>query len=116
MTPRTVVPKNWANAKKAWAADKPIPAWDSLPEDRRKDLRGRMATFAAMVDRMDRNIGRVVEYLKATGQLDNTLILYLSDNGACGEWDPFGFDVESGPKNILHAGTDLKTIGGRKAT
>jgi arylsulfatase len=110
-TPRTVVPKNWANAKKEWAADKQIPAWDSLPEDRRKDLTRRMATFAAMVDRMDRNIGRVIEYLKETGQLENTLIFYLSDNGACAEWDPFGFDVESGPKNILHTGADLETIG-----
>jgi arylsulfatase len=111
LTPRTVVPKNWANAKKLWAADREVPPWDSLPEDRRKDLARRMATFAAMVDRMDRNIGRVVAYLKTTGQLENTLIFYLSDNGACGEWDPFGFDVESGPKNILHTGDDLKTLG-----
>jgi arylsulfatase A-like enzyme len=111
LTPRTVVPKNWANAEKAWAADKPIPAWDSLPEDRRKDLTRRMATFAAMVDRMDRNIGRVVEHLKRTGQFEDTVIFYLSDNGACAEWDPFGFDVESGPKNILHAGADLRAIG-----
>lgn len=110
LPPRTVVPKNWANAKKEWA-DQPVPAWDTLPEDRRKDLARRMATFAAMVDRMDRNIGRVVNYLRETKQLDNTLILYLSDNGACGEWDPFGFDGESGPKNILHTGADLATIG-----
>jgi arylsulfatase len=112
LTPRLVVPKNWANAEKPWAADQPVPAWDSLPQDRRKDLARRMATFAAMVDRMDRNIGRVVEYLKTTGQFDKTLIFYLSDNGACGEWDPFGFDEKSGPKNILHTGADLKTIGG----
>ncbi len=111
LTPRTVVPKNWANEKKEWAADKQIPAWGTLPEDRRKDLTRRMATFAAMIDRMDRNIGRVVEYLKQTGQFEETLIFYLSDNGACAEWDPFGFDVESGPKNILHAGADLKIIG-----
>ncbi len=111
LTPRLVVPKNWANAGKG-SADKEIPAWETLPEDRRKDLARRMATFAAMIDVMDRNIGRVVDYLKRTGQFENTMILYLSDNGACGEWDPFGFDTESGPKNILHAGDDLKQLGG----
>lgn len=111
LTPRTVVPKNWANARKEWAADKQVPAWDSLPEDRRKDLSRRMATFAAMIDRMDRNIGRVVDYLKKTGQFENTLIFYLSDNGACAEWDPFGFDGASGPNNVLHTGADLKSIG-----
>ncbi len=111
LSPRTVVPKNWANAGKD-SADKQIPAWETLPEDRRKDLARRMATFAAMVDRMDQAVGRVVGYLKRTGQLENTLILFLSDNGACGEWDPFGFDGESGPNNVLHAGAGVKSIGG----
>lgn len=111
LAPRLVVPRNWANANKEWAADKEVPAWDTLPEDRRKDLVRRAATYAAMIDRMDRNIGRVVSCLKETGQLENTLILYLSDNGACGEWDPFGFDGKSGPDNVLHAGPALKEIG-----
>lgn len=90
------------------------PAWDSLPEDRRRDLARRMAVYAAMVARMDAAIGRVLANLKSTGQMDNTLIFFLSDNGACAEWDPFGFDVATGPKstNILHAGDDLKTVGG----
>jgi arylsulfatase A-like enzyme len=88
------------------------PAWDDLNADRRADLARRMAVYAAMVDRMDRNIGRVVADLRANGQLDNTLILFLSDNGACAEWDPFGFDGSSGPKNILHTGADLDRMGG----
>jgi arylsulfatase A-like enzyme len=88
------------------------PAWDSLDADRRADLARRMAVYAAMVDRMDRNIGRVVADLRAHGQLDNTLIFFLSDNGACAEWDPFGFDGNSGPKNILHRGADLERMGG----
>src|SRR5207248_2598452 len=67
------------------------PAWDTLPADRRADLARRMAVYAAMVECMDRNIGRVVDDLRANGQLDNTLVLFLSDNGACAEWDPFGF-------------------------
>jgi arylsulfatase A-like enzyme len=89
------------------------PAWDSLPGDRRADLATRMAIYAAMVDRMDRNIGRVTADLRARGELDNTLVLFLSDNGACAEWDPFGFDVGSSPNNVLHRGDDLARMGSR---
>ncbi len=87
------------------------PAWDALPADRRADLARRMAVYAAMVTAMDRALGRVVADLKKHGELDNTLILFLSDNGACAEWDPFGFDESSGPKNTLHAGDALATMG-----
>ncbi len=91
---------------------RPNPAWDSLDADRRDDLTRRMAVYAAMVDRMDRNIGRLVDDLAKHRELDNTLILFLSDNGGSAEWDPFGFDGGSGPKNVLHKGADLKTVGG----
>ena len=87
------------------------PAWNSLPADRRADLARRMAVYAAMATCLDRNIGRVVDDLKRHGDLDNTLILFLSDNGACAEWDPFGFDEQSGPKNTLHTGNALATMG-----
>jgi arylsulfatase A-like enzyme len=89
------------------------PAWNSLPEDRRADLAMRMAIYAAMIDRMDQNIGRVTADLRARGELDDTLILFLSDNGACAEWDPFGFDVSSSPDNVLHRGDDLARMGSR---
>lgn len=88
------------------------PAWESLPEPRRADLARRMAIFAAMVDRMDQNIGRVVDDLRKNGEIDDTLILFFSDNGACAEWDPNGFDGKSGPANILHEGPGLATMGG----
>jgi arylsulfatase A-like enzyme len=90
------------------------PAWDSLDADRRADLARRMAVYAAMVDRMDRSIGRVIDDLRKHGELDNTLVLFLSDNGACAEWDPFGFDEGSGPKNVLHKGDRLAAMGGPK--
>lgn len=111
LTPRSNVPKNWANVDTGWA-DKDNPAWDSIDPDRRADLARRMAVFAAMVDRMDRNIGRILDDLKRNGDWDNTLILFLSDNGACAEWDPWGFDRRSGPMNILHRGAELETMGG----
>lgn len=45
----------------------------------------RMEVYAAMIDSMDQGIGRLVATLKQTGQFDNTLILYMQDNGACAE-------------------------------
>ncbi|MDF1858687.1 MAG: arylsulfatase [Verrucomicrobiales bacterium] len=87
------------------------PAWDSLPEDRRLDLARRMAIYAAMIDRLDQQIGRIVEDLKAAGEWENTLIVFTSDNGACFEWDPFGFDIVSSNQNILHKGEMIETMG-----
>jgi len=60
-----------------------IPAWDSLSGKRRAWEAKRMTALAAMIDRIDREIGRLLDDLKAHGELDNTLILFLSDNGAC---------------------------------
>jgi arylsulfatase len=71
-----------------------------------------MGVYAAMIDRLDQNVGRVVVELKKRGMFENTLILFLSDNGACAEWDPFGFDGRSGPTNVLHKGEELKKVGG----
>ena len=110
LTPRSLIPGNPFNTRTGWA-NKDNPAWDSLPEDRRADLAHRMAVYAAMVDRMDQSVGRVVADLKKNGELENTLIFFLSDNGACAEWDPWGFDVTSGPNNVLHRDDDLKKVG-----
>lgn len=91
---------------------KPNPSWDSLPADRREDLARRMATFAAMVEHVDQGIGRILADLEKNGELDNTLIAFLSDNGACYEWGPFGFDGRSRlGKTTLHTGDQLATIG-----
>ena len=53
----------------------------------------RMAVYAAMIDSMDRNIGRMMEVLEEAGEADNTLFLFLSDNGGCSE-EPGGRDPE----------------------
>ncbi|OOQ57951.1 arylsulfatase [Mucilaginibacter pedocola] len=72
---------------------KPELTWDANP-DKEWDARA-MAVHAAMIDRMDQGIGRIMATLKATGQLDNTIIVFLSDNGAspenCTAYGP-GFD------------------------
>jgi arylsulfatase len=59
--------------------------WNSLPEEQKKLWDLRMAVYAAMIDRMDQNIGRVVNSLAELGELENTLIIFLSDNGGCHE-------------------------------
>ena len=60
-----------------------VPAWNTLKEPERKDWAFRMALYAAMVDIMDRGVGRIVEQLGRDGILDNTVIMFMSDNGAC---------------------------------
>jgi len=59
----------------------------------------KMAVYAAMVDRMDRNIGRVLAQLEAMGAAENTLVLFLSDNGGCAELRNDTPDVPPGPVN-----------------
>ncbi len=59
----------------------PLPAWDSLSKEKQKDLAKRMAIYAAMIDNVDQNIGRLLNYLEERKELDNTIILFLSDNG-----------------------------------
>jgi len=60
-----------------------LPAWKDLPADTQRWEERRMTTLAAMIDRVDQEIGRVVKDLEANGELDNTIILFFSDNGAC---------------------------------
>ncbi len=59
--------------------------WQETPEERRTTLAHRMAIYAAMVDRLDQNVGRLVSTLKELGVLDDTLILFIADNGGCAE-------------------------------
>lgn len=58
--------------------------WQELPEEVRQSSSRAMEVYAGMVDRMDWNIGRVIDYLKSIGEYDNTFVLFMSDNGAEG--------------------------------
>jgi arylsulfatase A-like enzyme len=58
------------------------PDWNALNPGQKRDLAYRMAVYAAMIDDVDRQIGRLVDHLKEVGEYDNTLIVVTSDNGA----------------------------------
>lgn len=100
MLSRGVLQHKWAISPR----DEAAPAWGDVKV---KDWEAsRMAVYAAMVDRMDQSIGRVVETLKRLGQYDNTLILFLSDNGGCAEfmaedgWAKFMPDIHNDGRKI----------------
>lgn len=62
------------------------PRWRKLTVAQQKQEARRMAVYAAMVDLLDQNVGKVVQQLKASGQYDNTVIIFMSDNGAEGAY------------------------------
>lgn len=59
--------------------------WESLSPEQQAVEEQKMTVYAAMIDRMDQNIGRVLDKLKEQGKLDNTIVLFMSDNGASAE-------------------------------
>lgn len=62
-----------------------ITPWSELgPEERRAEAR-KMELYAAMVENLDHHVGRVLDYLEAEGMLENTLVVFMSDNGAAAE-------------------------------
>ena len=74
----------------AWPAQDTVRPWDSLNDDEKK-LFNRMAeVFAGFLSYTDAQIGRILDYLEESGQLDNTIIVTISDNGASGEGGPNG--------------------------
>ncbi|MFD2904027.1 arylsulfatase [Sphingobacterium anhuiense] len=80
--------------------DEDIYDWDRLSFDQRQLWAKKMEIYAAMVDRLDQSIGHLIQKLKDNNQLDNTLIVFLSDNGAPAEdlvkWH-HGARINSGP-------------------
>lgn len=62
-----------------------VEAWETLSAEEKKVASKEMEVYAAMVDFMDENIGRLVDYLKDIGEYENTLIMFVSDNGAEGQ-------------------------------
>ena len=98
--------------------DPEAPPWVDVPN--RDWEAARMAAYAAMIDRLDQSIGRLIAALKEQGRYDNSLILFLSDNGGCAEflaedgWAKFyptahldGRRIEMGNHPGLRPGDDL---------
>ena len=73
--------------------------WDDLSEEKKDSLDLEMAVYAAIVDRMDQNIGRVLKKLEEENKLENTIILFLVDNGSCPFFKNQITDVQPGPAN-----------------
>lgn len=78
-----------------------LPGWDQLgPQQRAVEAR-KMEIYAAMVSNLDHNVGRLLDYLRESGQLDNTLVVFMSDNGAAGEHHERMYPVVPGTDNSL---------------
>jgi arylsulfatase len=76
------------------------PAWDSLSDAEKEEMKLRMAIYAAQIEVMDRGIGRIISELENEGELENTLIFFLQDNGACAEF------ITDGSKDLAVLGSD----------
>lgn len=86
--------------------------WDSLDAEQRRYQAKRMAVYAGMIEAMDFHIGRLVSFLKARGEYDNTIFIFTSDNGgeASGPADPRAFPFRVGPQNLGYT-VDYDTLG-----
>lgn len=67
-----------------------IPDWDALPADERRVFARMQEVYAGFLTHTDAQIGRLLDFLRRTGRLDNTLVLFLSDNGASAEGGQLG--------------------------
>ena len=67
-----------------------IEAWDEVDDERRRLYARMMEVYAGFVSHTDHHIGRVLDHLESTGELDNTVVVVISDNGASPEGGPHG--------------------------
>ena len=91
-----------------------VPTWESRLPDRRERFDEIMAVYAAMIERIDMAVGSLVDGLERRGVLDNTLILFLSDNGGNAEGGPPGTTRGEGPiggpRSYVQLGMDWATM------
>ena len=78
-----------------------VQPWDDHPIEERRLFTRLAAAYAAMLEHADEHFGRVLDFLEASGQLDNTVVMALSDNGASQEGGPQGFVNAMGPYNMV---------------
>ncbi len=80
--------------------DPKVPAWADA--EHKELMTKKMNVYAAQIDRMDQGIGKIIAKLKETGNYENTLIMFLSDNGGCAETGVYGTNFW---KNDIDPGT-----------
>jgi arylsulfatase A-like enzyme len=99
--------------------DPDVPRWDSLPPDARRLAARMMEVYAGFLSHTDHHIGRVLGFLKDSGELDNTLIMMVSDNGASAEGGPAGTTNElqffnNAPEPLADSLRMIDELGGPK--
>ena len=90
-----------------------VPQWDALSDEDKDRFDHMMAIYAAMLDQVDENVGKLVAHLKERNQLDDTLILFLSDNGGNAESGPNGIyegKNPGGPNSRVFLGQSWATL------
>ncbi len=78
-----------------------VQPWEDHTEDERRLFARLGGAYAAMLHHFDQHLGRLVDFVEATGQMDNTAIVVMSDNGASQEGGPNGFVNAMGPFNLM---------------
>ena len=97
--------------------DNRVRPWAEVDPEQQKRSDYRMAVYAAQVFAVDYNIGKLIAQLEKTDQLENTLILFLSDNGACAEmYDEFGTKPDSWINRASYSGAVSYGIGWANAS
>ena len=101
--------------------DPRVPAWEDVPDRERPWFERAMEVYAAQIDRMDRGIGELVAALEETGRLDNTLILFLADNGGCAEvltdqWTGLAIPRQALDGSPVAVGNDREVLPGPESS
>ncbi len=97
--------------------DPDVPDWDSLPEPARRLFSRMMEVFAGFLSHTDHHLGRLLDFLRDQGQLDNTIVMVISDNGASAEGGPTGTTNEAqffnnAPETLEESLAAIDEIGG----
>ena len=87
-----------------------IKPWTSLSPEEKKIESRKMELYAAMVEHLDERIGQMIQYLKQSGQFDNTIIFFMSDNGAAAE-DFYNLPAGFGPFLRKHYNNEYENMG-----
>ncbi len=112
-----LIDEDWLLAER----DPRVPAWDEVPDRERPWFERAMEVYAAQIDRMDQGIGALLAALEETGRLDNTLILFLADNGGCAEvltdqWTGLAIPRQALDGSPVAVGNDTRVLPGPESS